>query len=60
MDEFDMRRALDLKLEKRLTRKKTYDNDLLTIQQFLDRDPPIIYEKEQSKTLHSTADNAPV
>lgn len=38
MDEADMRQALELKLEKRLTRKKTYERDLETIQRFLDRD----------------------
>ena len=39
LNESDMRRALDLKLEKRLTRKKNYDRDLETIQRCLDRDP---------------------
>ena len=39
LDESDMRRALELKLAKRLTGKKSYDRDLQTIQRFLDRDP---------------------
>ncbi|GAA5482199.1 hypothetical protein [Haloferula sargassicola] len=40
LDEHDMREALNLKLEKHLIRRKTYDEALSSIQRFLDRDPP--------------------
>lgn len=39
LNEQDMREALDLKLKKRLIRKRSYDRDILMIQHFLDRDP---------------------
>jgi hypothetical protein len=52
MDESDMRRALELKFEKRLTRKTTYDHDLQMIQQFLDRDPPTTKKKTAEQAVH--------
>ena len=50
LDESDMRRALGLKLKKRLMRKKTYERDLQTIQQFLDRDPVTAEVKRENKS----------
>ena len=54
LDESDMRRALDLKLKMHLTRRRTYDRDLQTIQQYLDRDPKSIKTKRQNKTEQPT------
>lgn len=41
LDEEDMRRALDLKLKRRLIRKSAHERDIVLIQSFLERDNPI-------------------
>ena len=41
LDEKDMRKALDLKLEKRSIPRVVYSRNLAQIQKFLDRDLPI-------------------
>jgi hypothetical protein len=46
LDEGDIRRALDLQLEMRKIKRPEYDDDLATLQHFLDRDPPLKIEPQ--------------
>jgi hypothetical protein len=40
LNEDDIQKALDLQLEKRMIKRAQYDQDLETMQRYLERDPP--------------------